>query len=63
MNLDVFTKSSCLTIDLYAIVKELFKGCAVENTIISRLGEVNGEFVFRGGFGGGGGLGGLDDAV
>jgi len=47
-NFDVLSKLASLTIDFDSIVQELLKVCAVKNTICSRLGVVDNEFVLGG---------------
>ena len=43
VNFDVVTKGTCLAIDLYAIVKELFERCTIENAIVCWFRKVHSE--------------------
>jgi len=54
-NLYVFPKLACLSLDLYAVMEELFEVSTVEDAIGGGFGVVDNEFVLRcGGFPGGG---------
>ena len=56
-NLDVLAKLADLALDLDAVVQELFKVCAIEDTVRGRLRVVDDELVLGGGLlGGGSGL-------
>ena len=46
-NLDIVAKLTSLSVKLGAVVEKLFKVGAIKDTVSSRTGVVNNEFVFR----------------
>jgi len=52
LDLHIFTKLASLSVDLYAIVQELFEVGTIEDLVSSRFGIVDNEFVLSSNFSG-----------